>query len=179
MAAPSKPQAKTKSAGRPKPARPLTAEERARLAKAQSLVQQLENGQTSIAEAFGFSATDQAEFVQVARAAYQSNDFAGAADAALVALAINDSDTDAWLLMGLSLAQRRRSSAAREALNQLLKLKPDHLEGWVHLAEVELADMKAEAAAAALKKAIELDPKALTPHGLRAQILVVEALSKE
>lgn len=161
------------------PARKLTAAQKTAAIKALLTIRAIEDGKKTVAEAFGFAGSDVIEFLRVAARAYERGDFLSATDAAFVALSIDDANTDAWLLMGLSLAQRRRSDAARQAMQQVVAIDPKHIEAWVHLAEIEIADMQPQAAADALKKALALDPEARTPHGLRAQILVVESLSND
>lgn len=156
----------------------LSAEQRAKMAEMKNRIAAVERG-ANIGQAFAFTTDDTAALLGMAHQAWRRSDFLAVQDAALVTLAINELDTNAWLLLGLALAQRRRTTAARQALQQLLDIDQNHIQAWVHLAELELLDQQPAAAAACLSRAIDLDPNARTPHGLRAQMLVVNALPDE
>ncbi|MCC6809672.1 MAG: hypothetical protein IT381_19740 [Deltaproteobacteria bacterium] len=120
---------------------------------------------------------DAARFLRFGHARLAAEDFDGAEAAGRIATTIAPDTAAGWQLLGVAQARARRSSAAIASFAKVTALAPDSVASWLHLAEAQLSVLDFKAAAASLEQAIKRDPKASTPEGLRAQMLVVEILS--
>ncbi len=78
----------------------------------------------------------------------------------------------AWHVLGAASARLKKDGAAIVAYEQALQLDPRAVGLWVDLGELYLRAPAYERAAAALKKALTLDPEGKSKAGKRAQLLI-------
>ncbi len=107
---------------------------------------------------------------------------AGSVDQACVALAeavqLAPSTADYWAAYGVALTKALRFGDAVEAYRRSVALDSKNIFVWCNLAEVSLERSDYATAAVAIKRCMELDPKAEHPSGLRARALVRRAEKK-
>src|SRR5262249_19968713 len=121
--------------------------------------------------------SDAERFVKFGISALGEADYETAASAATVAIALDDGQLEAWLVLGAARALQNRAAAPVQAYRPALARDERCLRAWVDLAQAYLLALDYAQAAEAVKQAIALDPEAKTPAGLRAQMIVVELLS--
>lgn len=97
--------------------------------------------------------------------------------AASLAVAVIPDDYVASLLHGCCLAQKHQAREALAAYARAERARPRELRPYVDAGEVLLSLGDYPAAAAKLKRALELDPEGATPAGHRAHMLVMRVLS--
>jgi tetratricopeptide (TPR) repeat protein len=142
----------------------------------ESALAAMDAGQVEPISFLGLSPVDAPRFVKLGAGFLEGGDNDRALAAGEIACACAPDSAAAWALKGCALARLKREREAISAFQRGLQLEPDNIRLLVDLGELYIRLLDYGSAAAALKRAIELDAKALTPAGLRAQALVARTL---
>ncbi len=94
------------------------------------------------------------------------------------AVALAPAVPDYWAAYGVALTKAFRLGDAADAFRRCLALDAKNIFVWCNLAEVSLERTDYAGTAVAIKRCMELDPKAEHPSGLRARALVRRAEKK-
>lgn len=121
---------------------------------------------------------DANKWVALAAKLLEDGELVAAEGAAEAALALAASTHDAWVVLGTAHARQRKHERAVVCFEQAVAIDPKDVGSYVDLGE-SLLELGAYArAAAALDKAMSLDPAAEHPSGRRARAIVAKTLSK-
>jgi Tfp pilus assembly protein PilF len=108
----------------------------------------------------------------------QGGDFIAAEGAAEAALLMTPTEHDAWVVLGTAHARQGHHERAVRCFEQAIALAPNDVASHTDLGELLLELGAYSRAAAALERAMELDPKAEHPSGRRARAIVAKTLTK-
>lgn len=121
--------------------------------------------------------SDSGRYLSLAATFLQADDLEGAEAAAELATSCDESSGDAWIALGVARARQKKWELAAEAYEKAAALKPTEVGVWTDLGETYVSMSEFIKAAAALKQACELDPKAEHPAGRRARAVVGRTLA--
>ena len=125
-----------------------------------------------------FDPADVARLVRFGLCSLEAGDQETARAAALVARSIDPEAVEPCLLLGAAEARLGRATQAVAAYREATRLDARNVRAWVDLGEAALMGLDYPTAAEALNAAMALDPEAKTAHGARAQLLVVDTLTR-
>ncbi|MCC6808856.1 MAG: hypothetical protein IT381_15625 [Deltaproteobacteria bacterium] len=155
--------------------RTLLAERRA---ARETELQKVAQGSATPAAMLDLRPIDAPGFLAFAVELLAENDVDNALAAAELATAADPKSYDAWMALGAARARSKQEAAALHAYAHAAGLRADDVRLWCDVGELKLSLLDYKGAAQALSRAIDLDPKAQTPAGKRAQALVAKAWAK-
>lgn len=110
--------------------------------------------------------------------AYEEDDLRGAELAAKTVLATDRDNHAAWMILGGSVAKQKYFRLAVQCFEHALRLRPNDVDAWVALGESFVSLLDYKGASVALRRALELDPRAEHPAGRRARAIVGRTIHK-
>ncbi|MCC6806350.1 MAG: tetratricopeptide repeat protein [Deltaproteobacteria bacterium] len=132
----------------------------------------------SVAKTLGLQGKNAQEYTRLAYFFLQNGELEGAEGAAELAVALDKDDADAWVAIATARAKQKRYQDAVPAYLEALRRRPTDLASWTDLGEAYVYLMDFEHAAAALERALELDPQGQDPWGRRARAIVARVLKQ-
>ena len=124
----------------------------------------------------GLKAEDALGFARVGLGFLAQNKDDAAYAAGQLCSALDDKCAEGWFVRAASAARLGKEAEAIGAYQKVLELAPSHLPAAVDLAELHIRRLQYAEAAKRLDYVLKADPKAETPAGKRAQVLVVSTL---
>lgn len=118
------------------------------------------------------NAREAEQFAKLGNELLQAGDNDNALKALELAHAGQPTNTDVAIAYAIALVRTNDVRRGRNLLAQVLVRDRQRIDVWCAIAEVDLDAMRYRAAARALKRCLELDPKAEHPSGRRARALI-------
>ena len=128
------------------------------------------------AVALALGTKNASDYTRLAHFLLQQGEPTGAEGAAELATAIAPEDADAWAALGAARAKAKNYRDAVPAYLEALRLRPTDIACWTDLGETYVYLFELTHAAAALERALELDPEAEDPWGRRARAIVARVV---
>lgn len=123
--------------------------------------------------------TENAEtWVRLAARHMQEGKLDAAEGAASLAIVFGPNDVRAWKIHGVVTAKNGDHERAIELFLRALELAPGAIDLWTDLGECYVSVLDYPKAAAALERAVALDPLANLPAGRRARALIAKTASR-
>lgn len=136
------------------------------------------DGKLSAVAFLGLTTRDAKHLVGFAVHMVEKGDLDTAESAAEVAAEADSGSYDAWYVLGSIRARKKEAGKALECYAKAAAIDSKNARLWCDVGEIKLSLFDYEGAAKALEMALNVDPKATTPGGRRAQALIAKTYAK-
>jgi tetratricopeptide (TPR) repeat protein len=136
------------------------------------------DGKVSAAAYLGLTPADAKHLIGFAVHMAEKDDLDTAEASAEVAVEADPKSYDAWCVLGSVRARKKEAGKALEAYAKAAAIDAKNPRLWCDVGEIKLSLFDYDGAAKALEMALNLDPKAATPGGARAQALIAKTYAK-